>query len=101
MPEWSCRWSEDDGTATLEFITAGLILLLPLVYLVLSMAAIQGGRSPWRAPPGRRCGCSCRRPTLRQATAQAEQAVRFALADYGLDADDADPRSPCRIRTNA
>ena len=26
---------------------------------------------------------------LPRATAQAEQAVRFALADYGLDADDA------------
>ena len=42
MLRWR-RWNEDDGTATLEFITAGLILLLPLVYLVLSMAAIQGG----------------------------------------------------------
>lgn len=31
------------GSASLEFITAGLILLLPLVYLVVAMSALQGG----------------------------------------------------------
>jgi hypothetical protein len=36
-------WRDDTGTASLEFITAGLVLLVPLVYLVLTMSAIQGG----------------------------------------------------------
>ncbi|MDQ1574531.1 MAG: hypothetical protein QOH44_2090, partial [Actinomycetota bacterium] len=34
---------DDGGSAALEFITAGLLLLVPLVYLILAMAAIQGG----------------------------------------------------------
>ena len=42
MPRWR-HWTEDEGSASLEFITAGMILLLPLVYLVLVMAALQGG----------------------------------------------------------
>ena len=43
MPR-SRRWIEaEDGSASLEFITAGMLLLLPLVYLVLTMAAIQAG----------------------------------------------------------
>ncbi|HSP76545.1 MAG TPA: hypothetical protein VLO31_10065, partial [Cryobacterium sp.] len=38
-------WADraERGSASLEFITAGLILLVPLVYLVLAMAALQGG----------------------------------------------------------
>ena len=32
-----------DGSAALEFITAGFLLLIPLVYLILAMAALQGG----------------------------------------------------------
>ena len=42
MPRWR-RWTDDDGNASLEFITAGMILLLPLVYLVLVVAAVQAG----------------------------------------------------------
>ena len=88
MPRWS-RWRDDEGTATLEFITAGLILLLPLVYLVLSMAAIQGGALAVEGAARQAVRVFVQEADLPQATAQAEQAVRFALADYGLDADDA------------
>ena len=39
----SRRWSSDDGSASLEFITVGMILLVPLVYLVLALSAVQSG----------------------------------------------------------
>jgi len=32
------RLSDDRGSAALEFITAGMLLLVPLVYLILAMA---------------------------------------------------------------
>lgn len=55
MPRWK-RWFADDGSAPLEFITAGLILMVPLVYLIVAMSALQGPRSPPREmaarPPG-------------------------------------------------
>src|ERR687898_866630 len=35
--------SSDRGSASLEFLTVGIILLVPLVYLVLALAAIQAG----------------------------------------------------------
>ena len=34
---------DETGTAALEFITVGLILLVPLVYLVLALASLQAG----------------------------------------------------------
>lgn len=33
----------ESGSASLEFVTVGVILLVPLVYLVLAVAAIQAG----------------------------------------------------------
>ncbi|RII97030.1 hypothetical protein DZF97_17400, partial [Clavibacter nebraskensis] len=41
MRPWNA-WADDRGSAVLEFITAGVLLLVPLVYLVLAMSAIQG-----------------------------------------------------------
>jgi hypothetical protein len=38
---WTDRVVADDGSASLEFITAGLLLLVPLVYLVLTLSALQ------------------------------------------------------------
>ena len=40
MPRWSRwtsarAWTDDRGSASLEFITTGLILLVPLVFLIL------------------------------------------------------------------
>lgn len=97
MPRWS-RWSEDDGTATLEFITAGLILLVPLVYLVLSMSAIQGGAFAVEGAARQAVRVFVQADTLPEAEEQAELAVRFALADYGLDAGDAAVAVSCAPR---
>ncbi|WP_406245784.1 TadE family protein [Microbacterium sp. M] len=41
MHRWN-RWARnDDGSAALEFIVVGVILLVPLVYLVLTLGAVQ------------------------------------------------------------
>jgi Flp pilus assembly protein TadG len=49
MPRWS-RWIDsfrrradlaDDGSAALEFIFVGMLLLVPIVYLVIALGAVQ------------------------------------------------------------
>lgn len=41
MRRWS-RWGrDDDGSAALEFIAVGVIFLVPLVYLVITLGAVQ------------------------------------------------------------
>ena len=37
------RLRDETGSAAIEFVTAGLILLVPIVYLVVALAAIQAG----------------------------------------------------------
>ena len=71
------KWSSEAGSASLEFLTVGVILLVPLVYLVLAMSAIQAGAL---AVEG----------AARQAARVAVQAIDSGAADVAVEAS-ADP----------
>jgi Flp pilus assembly protein TadG len=75
----------EDGSASLEFITAGLILLVPLVYLVLAMSALQGGALAVEGAARQAARVYVQAPTPAEAEARAERAVLVGLTDYGLD----------------
>ena len=81
------RWTDDTGSASLEFVTVGLILMLPLVYLVLAVSAIQGGALAVEGAARQAARVFVESPTERDARVAADRAVRFALADHGV-ADD-------------
>lgn len=85
MPRWR-RWTDEAGTASLEFITVGLILLLPVVYLVLTMSSIQGAAFAVEGAARQAVRVYVQSGSPAEATARAELAIRFALADAGLDA---------------
>ncbi|MEX1079255.1 MAG: hypothetical protein WED09_09135 [Homoserinimonas sp.] len=85
----------EDGSASLEFITAGMLLLLPLVYLVLVMSAVQAGALAVEGAARQAARVFVQGETVAAATAQAERAIQFALADYGIDAADATVRVSC------
>lgn len=79
------QWADDEGSAALEFVTAGLILLLPLVYLILTMAAIQAGALAAEGAARQAARVFVQAPDAASATAAATRAVQFALADHGID----------------
>ena len=93
--------ADESGTASLEFVTAGLVLLLPLVYLVLTMSALQGAALAVEGASRQAARVFVEAGSVREANAAAERAVEFALADYGLDADDVDVSITCRPRAAA
>ncbi|HEU4850319.1 MAG TPA: hypothetical protein VFS93_07905 [Terrimesophilobacter sp.] len=84
MPPWR-RWTDEAGTASLEFITVGLILLLPVVYLVLTVAAIQGAAFAVEGAARQAVRVYVQSGSVAEASSRAELAIRFALADAGLD----------------
>jgi hypothetical protein len=86
----------DDGTASLEFITAGLVLLLPIVYLVLTMSAIQGGALAVEGAARQAARVYVDARSTDQADADASAAIDVALADYGIDARTAKVTVTCR-----
>lgn len=86
MPRWkSC--SADGGSATLEFLTAGLVLLVPLVYLVLVMSAIQAGAMAAEAGARQAARVFVLSSNLVDARTRATTAVELAVADHGIDPD--------------
>lgn len=91
----SRRWTDDEGSSSLEFITAGLVLLLPLIYLVLVMAAIQGATLAAEGAARHAARVFVQQPDVPSAQALAETAVRFALADHGIEEAAADVEISC------
>ena len=77
--------SREDGAASLEFITAGMILLVPFVYLILTLSAIQSGS--FAVEGAARQAARVYVAAADEATARnaAERAIVLTLSDYGID----------------
>ena len=101
MQQWRLfrrKVADEVGTASLEFVTAGMILLLPMVYLVLTMSALQAGSLAVEGAARHAARVYVQAPNTRDAEAEAERAIRFALADYGLDPSEASVAISCSPR---
>jgi len=83
MPRWRLC-AEDGGSASLEFLTAGMVLLVPLVYLVLAVSAIQAGAFAVEGAARQAARVFVQAPDIGSAQASAQRALEFALADHGV-----------------
>jgi len=91
----SFPFGPETGSASLEFITAGLILLVPLVYLVLALSVVQAGTLAVEGAARQAARVYVQAPNEAEAATRAERAVRFGLADYGIPARAAHLRIRC------
>lgn len=97
------RWSDarrrlasDAGSASLEFLTVGVLLLVPLVYLVLVVSALQAASLGLEGAARQASRVFVQAETEPAARGAAERAIRVTLADYGLEAADAEVAVSCR-----
>lgn len=91
-------WTDDRGSASLEFITIGVLLLVPLVYLVLALSAVQAGALAAEGAARQAARVYVQSATSADAAAAAERAVLFALADHGIARDRATLAIGCSPR---
>jgi hypothetical protein len=91
----------DDGSASLEFIGAGLILLVPIVYLVLALSAVQAAALAVDGAARQAGRVYVQSASTGSARSAAARAVAVTLSDYGLDAARAQVRISCRPRPSA
>ncbi|HEY0246950.1 MAG TPA: TadE family protein [Gryllotalpicola sp.] len=77
-------WDES-GNAALEFLTAGVILLVPLVYLGLALSTIQGASLAVEGAAREAARTYVSAATDAAAQAAADRAVTVALADRRID----------------
>ena len=74
------------GSASLEFLTVGMILLVPLVYLVLAVASIQSAALGVEGAARQAARVAVVRADADGPPDGAERTVGVVLADYGVDA---------------
>jgi hypothetical protein len=74
------------GSASLEFITLGVLLLVPLVYLVLALAAVQAATFATEGAARHAARLAVLARDEGAARSAADRAVRLALEDFGVDA---------------
>lgn len=94
---------DDAGSASLEFVTAGMLLLIPIVYLVVAISSIEAGVLAVEGAARQAARVYVQEPSAAEAEAAAERAIEFALADHGLESADVDVQitcteSPCLTR---
>lgn len=70
-------------------------MLIPLVYLVLTMSAIQGGALAAEGAARQAVRVFVQADTLAEAESSAERAIEFALDNYGIDTSDASVEIVC------
>ena len=88
MPR-SRRWTElaaDDGSASIEFLTVGMLLTVPLVYLVLAMSQLQAATLAVEGAARQAARVVAAADDHASGMAAADAAIAVALADQGLDA---------------
>lgn len=87
---------DEGGSASLEFVTVGLLLLVPIVYLVLALSALESASFGVEGAVRQAARVFVQSETEGAAESAARTAIQVTLADYGLDARDAKVAISCR-----
>ncbi|GAA5028281.1 TadE family protein [Microbacterium fluvii] len=95
MPR-SSRWTDDAGSAALEFILAGVVLLVPLVYLVVALGQIQGQTMGVDAAARHVARAVATASDETEAAERVDLIVASVVDGYGLDADAVEVALTCR-----
>lgn len=82
--------ADDAGNAALEFIAVGLLLLVPLTYLVLSLGMIQGQSLGAEAGARHVARALATAPDAATAAQRADAVLRSVVEEYDID--------PSRVR---
>ena len=90
----------EEGSAVVEFVALGFLVLVPVVYFVLTVGALQGASFAAVGAADHAAKSFAQASDEKAAHAAAEASVRVAMADFGLAEHSARlelacDRSPC------
>lgn len=83
------RLAREDGNALVEFVALSVILLIPSLYLVLSLGSVQGAVFAADVIARDAARIHATDPDASRAEARTEAMVRMTLEDHGISAQDA------------
>lgn len=76
---------DDRGSAALEFVFVGLILLVPLVYLIVALGTVQGQALGVETGARQLARTLAAAPDADAARTHAERVIDAVATEYGLD----------------
>ena len=85
----------EEGSAVVEFIFLGLLLLVPLVYIIVAMAQVQGAAYAVVGAADHAAKVYAAAGAEDPGEAQARAAAELALSDFGLDSSGMDLELSC------
>jgi hypothetical protein len=86
MPPLTMRGSEgESGRASLEFLIFGIALVIPVMFLGMSLSSIQGATLAAQSASTHAARVFVHQPTLSDAAVIADRAALVALANHGFD----------------
>jgi Flp pilus assembly protein TadG len=88
--------ADDRGSAALEFILVGMLLLVPLVYLIVSLGLIQGQYLGAEAGARHIARALSTAEDADSARDSADRILRSVIDEYALDADSVRVSLRCR-----
>lgn len=89
------RLREDEGSAVVEFVGLSVVLLIPLVYLVLSLAHLQAASFAADTVARNIARITSTTPDAQRRLALNQALVRNVSEDYGVHIDLADVNTRC------
>ncbi|MFJ2506235.1 TadE family protein [Microbacterium sp. AGC62] len=96
MHRWRRSAIDDAGSAALEFITVGVILLVPMIYLVVALGTIQEQILGAEAAARHIARAIAQAPDAASAAARGDVVLAQVIDEYGLDAGAVDLTLSCR-----
>lgn len=90
------RLRGDEGSAVLEFVSLGVLLLVPVVYLVVCLGQVQAAAFAVEGASREAARVLARADDEQQAAQRVDAVVALALRDQGL-ADPDDPRPDVEV----
>jgi hypothetical protein len=83
----SSRAGDDAGSASIEFLTAGILLLVPIVYLVILVASVQSAALATEGAARQAARVFVQAASVQSGEEGAARALELALADHGVSAE--------------
>ena len=96
MPPSGPDDGSEQGSAVVEFTFLSLLLMVPLVYFIITVAQIQAGSFAVVGAADQAAKVFVAQPDAASGRAAAEQAVLLALADYGYGAANGSLDTSCQ-----
>ncbi len=89
---------DDTGSSSLEFIAVGVIMLVPLLYLVIAVGSVQEQSLGVEAAARQAARAIASAPDMSEAAGSGERVLEAIVEEYGIDPDAIDVAVSCRPR---